>query len=586
MILGNTLKQVIIAIALLLSTGIAWAQHNPLEGEWGDAPEGALAYPSLGVVGYFPTCYGGPVGRIFHANDTPEAYFGPTMDTEVDGNANVCPMPPYENDECYEPLDGDAGLVAPDAFFIFNNAVQPCGVPNPSSLGAACSVVQWGAGLDIYLENMSGDSTYVNVIFDWNQDGEWGGETYCNGAPIREHAVWNLPVPDGYIGWLSGLNAPDVNIGPNDGYVWVRFTISERPGVNYFWNGGGWFEIGETEDYLLRIDPPLPGGELGDAPEGAMAYPPTGIIGQFPTCVGGGPAGHVIHHGPITGYIGLGVDIETNGNHDLCSFLVYDFDECSPNDFDSGLQTPQSYTIDLSGNVALCSGGPDDLLGMTCEFISWGPDLDLYLANGAGNDMYLNVLMDWDGDGSWGDTATCSNGDTGSEHVVQNLFVPAGFSNMVSALSPPDFQILGGDGFVWARFTLSDAMVSVDWDGAGSFGDGETEDYLFRIGTAVDVPYAATGDLGLVIEPNHPNPFNPRTVIAYTVTNPGPVQVTIHDVSGRRVATLDRSERPAGRHELIWEGRDDNGKLLGSGVYFVRVESAGEVRARKISLLK
>ena len=84
--------------------------------EYGDAPEGpsAIAYPSLGVSGSFPTCISvGPAGFVQHFNFG--AWFGPSFDMELDGNGGLCPQcfPPYDQDECFN--DGDAGLIFPAA---------------------------------------------------------------------------------------------------------------------------------------------------------------------------------------------------------------------------------------------------------------------------------------------------------------------------------------------------------------------------------------------------------------------------------------------------------------------------------------
>jgi len=64
----------------------------------------------------------------------------------------------------------------------------------------------------------------------------------------------NLLIPPLYIGPLSGLAPPNFVIGPNAGYVWTRFTITERPVPMSGWKGDGGFEDGESEDYLLLID--------------------------------------------------------------------------------------------------------------------------------------------------------------------------------------------------------------------------------------------------------------------------------------------------------------------------------------------
>jgi hypothetical protein len=83
-----------------------------------------------------------------------------------------------------------------------------------------------------------------------------------------------------------------------------------------------------------------------------------------------------------------------------------------------------------------------------------------------------------------------------------------------------------------------------------------------------------------------PNPFNPRTRLAFNLDASGPVRVTLHDVRGRIIATLVDRALPAGRHEFVWDGRGVSGEGSSSGVHFVRLESARGVEKHKLILLK
>jgi flagellar hook assembly protein FlgD len=86
---------------------------------------------------------------------------------------------------------------------------------------------------------------------------------------------------------------------------------------------------------------------------------------------------------------------------------------------------------------------------------------------------------------------------------------------------------------------------------------------------------------------NYPNPFNPETTVKYTLPSKGEVTVTIYDAGGARVATLvDQVVRGAGAYETRWNGRDEKGAAVGSGVYFARIVHAGGAMTRKMVLLK
>lgn len=225
--------------------------------EQGDAPEGdqAIAYPSLGVFGSFPTCECcGPALWIEHNNFG--GYFGQGVDFEPAGNGGLCPypagFPPYDQDERFQ--DGDAGLMFPEPFTIDNSLnVVPFTGYTGTPLGAPGQTAVWGTDVDIWVHNTMPNHEpyvegYVNILMDWNQNGIWNDDP-------SEHILINFLIPPLYIGPLSGLSPPNFGIGSNPGYVWTRFTITERP-VSAGWMGDGGYEDGESEDYLLQIETP------------------------------------------------------------------------------------------------------------------------------------------------------------------------------------------------------------------------------------------------------------------------------------------------------------------------------------------
>jgi len=85
---------------------------------------------------------------------------------------------------------------------------------------------------------------------------------------------------------------------------------------------------------------------------------------------------------------------------------------------------------------------------------------------------------------------------------------------------------------------------------------------------------------------NTPNPFNPTTTISYYLAQPGRVSLTIYAVGGRRVADLVSRVMPRGTHEVNWNGTNDQGETVGSGVYFYRLVTGGEAFTKKLTLLK
>jgi len=88
------------------------------------------------------------------------------------------------------------------------------------------------------------------------------------------------------------------------------------------------------------------------------------------------------------------------------------------------------------------------------------------------------------------------------------------------------------------------------------------------------------------LSPNYPNPFNPETVIQYELSQESVVTISVFDLNGRTVKTLTNATRPAGKHQTMWDGRDEYGNKMASGVYLVRMESPGNHQTRKLTLMK
>ena len=85
----------------------------------------------------------------------------------------------------------------------------------------------------------------------------------------------------------------------------------------------------------------------------------------------------------------------------------------------------------------------------------------------------------------------------------------------------------------------------------------------------------------------YPNPFNPQTSIAYTTRTAGQVTMNVYNVSGRLVRTLKQAEySDAGTHEVSWNGLDNVGRRVPSGVYFVKTTVGGDTSVYKLSIMK
>jgi choice-of-anchor B domain-containing protein len=93
-------------------------------------------------------------------------------------------------------------------------------------------------------------------------------------------------------------------------------------------------------------------------------------------------------------------------------------------------------------------------------------------------------------------------------------------------------------------------------------------------------------ELSLSLDQNFPNPFNPSTTIGYQLPEAGFVSLAVYNGMGQRVRALVAEEQPAGPQSAIWNGANDAGVAVASGVYFYRLEVAGEVMTKRMILLK
>jgi len=91
----------------------------------------------------------------------------------------------------------------------------------------------------------------------------------------------------------------------------------------------------------------------------------------------------------------------------------------------------------------------------------------------------------------------------------------------------------------------------------------------------------ATGLVG-----NYPNPFNPSTVVVFSLAKQGFVEIDVFNIKGERVKRLVNGLYGVGKHRVVWDGADDMGRGVGSGVYFYRLRAGGVVDVRKMLLVK
>ena len=101
--------------------------------------------------------------------------------------------------------------------------------------------------------------------------------------------------------------------------------------------------------------------------------------------------------------------------------------------------------------------------------------------------------------------------------------------------------------------------------------------------------HASSGDIvipGKLDVANYPNPFNPSTTIAFSIPSEMPCKLDVYNLRGQKVRSLVNETVMAGNHSIVWNGKDDSGKSVSSGVYFYRLSTPNKVQTSKMLLMK
>jgi hypothetical protein len=105
------------------------------------------------------------------------------------------------------------------------------------------------------------------------------------------------------------------------------------------------------------------------------------------------------------------------------------------------------------------------------------------------------------------------------------------------------------------------------------------------------IPTAIAGEQGIIprefdLYQNYPNPFNPNTTIRYALKQSTRVTLTVYNLLGQEVRTLVNARQEAGYKTVIWDGLNNQGRKVASGIYLYRLEAGDFVKTRKMVLMK
>ncbi|MFZ0390486.1 MAG: FlgD immunoglobulin-like domain containing protein, partial [Calditrichia bacterium] len=126
--------------------------------------------------------------------------------------------------------------------------------------------------------------------------------------------------------------------------------------------------------------------------------------------------------------------------------------------------------------------------------------------------------------------------------------------------------------------------------------DGEGNSYTLTSGETARISNNRVASLRLskistvptvfAVQQNYPNPFNPTTEIQYSIPQDVKVEIGVYNSLGQKVKTLLSGNQKAGHYRISWDGTNDNGQRVASGIHFLRVKAGNNVAVRKMMLLK
>ncbi len=145
-----------------------------------------------------------------------------------------------------------------------------------------------------------------------------------------------------------------------------------------------------------------------------------------------------------------------------------------------------------------------------------------------------------------------------------------------------NMAIVGPDPYSWM---MSNVPMTINIPSVGKYyirlhcGNAYSiEGYTFNLaspGTGINEDNKIPLEYSL--QQNYPNPFNPSTTIRYTLPKESNVQLTVFDIFGREIRTLISGNQALGYKEIIWDGKNNNGNQISSGIYILHIKALSSI---------
>ena len=195
----------------------------------------------------------------------------------------------------------------------------------------------------------------------------------------------------------------------------------------------------------------------------------------------------------------------------------------------------------------------------------------IVLANGQ-NEVALSIENGWNRDISG---ITVSPGALPSWLTVQEEILPV-----------PVEKNHAGSETMLLKFSVSGALPGAWADVPLTLKDDKGNCWALALTVTVAGKAEPRPEIIDALYDNFPNPFNPATTITYSIKSNGHTNLTIYNTLGQMVRTLVDTPQPAGVHKVQWNGCDEEGRQVASGVYFYRLNAGSFTQTRRMLLVE
>ncbi len=198
-------------------------------------------------------------------------------------------------------------------------------------------------------------------------------------------------------------------------------------------------------------------------------------------------------------------------------------------------------------------------------------------------EIYVSVSPD--NGGTWSEPIVLNNVEVPAMAGIKPMWVyPADkvlYTGTVDGHKVGKLGIMMYDDFTWGSNSISPAYHPTNDGGRVMFMELQI---TFPISSAGDDN--TTTPVTTLLNQNYPNPFNPETTISFTMPSNGKASLSVYNVKGQLVKTLVNGDLSVGNHSVVWNGTDNSGSAVSSGVYYYKLTSGNHTESRKMVLVK